>query len=69
MVIAYALPDVSVRRMRKFLSTTFAGTDGALEMFLSYMSLVSAGVRLPEVILILARGPRRGRKDIAPMRP
>ena len=54
--ITYALPDVAVRRMHTFLSTTFAGTDGALEMFLSYMSLVAAGVRLPEVILISA-GP------------
>ena len=48
--------DVAVRRMRTFLSKTFAGTDGALGMFLSYMSLVAACVRLPEVILIFA-GP------------
>ena len=54
--ITYALPDVAARRMRTFLSTTFAGTDGALEMSLSYMSLVAAGVRLPEVVLIFA-GP------------
>ena len=45
-------PRRAVRRMRTFLSTTFACADGALEMFLSYMSLAAAGVRLPEVILI-----------------
>ena len=54
--ISYRLPDSAVRRMRTFLTTTFSGTGGALEMFLAYMSLVAAGVRLPEIILIFV-GP------------
>ena len=54
--ITYRLPDLAVWRMRNFLTTTFSGADRALEMLLAYVSLVAAGVRLPEIILIFV-GP------------
>ena len=54
--IQFRLPEVAIRRMRIFLETTFAGQDPALEMLLSYMALVAASVRLPEVLIVFV-GP------------
>ena len=42
--------------MRIFLGTTFAWKDESLGMRLSYMALVSASVRLPEVRIVFV-GP------------
>ena len=49
--IQFRLPEGAIRRMMIFLETTFDGQDQALEMLLSYMALVAASVRLPEVII------------------
>ena len=52
--IPYRLPDVAVRRMRTSLTTTFPWAEVALYMFLAYLSLVAAGVRLPGHIHLFA---------------
>ena len=49
----YRNPVDSVNRLRRFLRTTLSGTDG-LELLLAMYSLVAAGIRLPEVMLIFA---------------
>ena len=54
--ILFRLPDASVSRMRRFLGTTFARQDDSLEMLLSYMALVAASGRLPEIMIVFV-GP------------
>ena len=54
--IQFRLPEVAISRMRIFLETTFAGQGAALEMLLSYMAIVAASVRLPEVLIVFV-GP------------
>ena len=44
---------IHVRRMRRFIATTLAGTDG-LRLLLSTYALVAAGARIPEVMLFFA---------------
>ena len=52
--IAIGLP--SIQRISgatgRFISTTFDGANGALEMPLSYMALAACSLRMPEVVLV-----------------
>ena len=47
------IPDTSVSRTMLFLGTTFACQDESLGMLLSYVALVSASFRLPEVMIAI----------------
>ena len=50
--IHFRLPDASVFRMRLFLCTTFARQGASLGILLSYMALVAASGRLPEIMIV-----------------
>ena len=50
-MIEFRLTDSSIRRIKLFLGTTFAHQDPALEMLPSYVALVAASARLPEVMI------------------
>ena len=64
----FRIPGDSVIRMERFLSTTFAGSTGALEMFLSYLALVARSVRPPGGHHNLRLARRRG-GDASSARP
>ena len=50
--IQFRLSEGDIRRTRISLEKTFAGQVPALEMILSYIALVAASVRLPEVVIV-----------------
>ena len=50
--LCYAAPDRSIRRLQRFLTTSFAGT-GALPLFISACALVAGNRPLPDIILAL----------------
>ena len=52
-IISFARSAVQLRRMRRFVATTSAGTDGILLLFPMY-ALVASGVRFPDVMLFFA---------------
>lgn len=65
-MIARRLPDLAIRRMKLFHGAAFADHDHALEILLSYMSLVASSAMLPEVMIF--RTPSGMGQELATIR-